>query len=319
MKFKVVPGDGLSQTLRSEIQSLANSINQRLDDSLATLAKQGEGKAKDWAATRLNSTRQQYESALNAVQIGPNKWAVTLDASAAHLEDGFPTFDMKPGLLNSKAIVKSGKNAGQPWVRRSKDGFRYAIVPMDQSGGGRGAGKQSPDSQIQQQNPVTRGTSGNLQRDGGKPEGLQTRGDLMSDMKSMIGKAGLRGITKDASGAPILGKVATVRANPSNPNSMTVNVTGQQSRTASMGTSLGGRPNQVNPLLNGLVKYQYEVKKRDGGTMVKSAYMTFRVVSEKQKSKWIHPGFMGVKIFDDLESWAQLTLPKLVEEALQAG
>lgn len=322
MKFKITPSESIGQNLRSEIVNLLNGINVDLNEGLKNIAQQGEAKAKDWAASRLSSTRQQYESALNAVQLGPNKWAIVLDASAAHLEEGYPSFDMKPGMLNSKAMVSTGSRAGQPWVRTSKEGYRYAYVPMDQSGTGKGAGRQNPDSQVQIQNPISKNSSGNLQRDMGPgARGLQSRGDLKNSLNIMINRGGLKGITKDGSGNPILGKVATMRSTTSGNMRVDMfnNGSKSNSRDVNLGTAMGGTQNEVDPLLNGAVKYQYEQKTKNGKTQVKSAYMTFRIVSENPNAKgqWKHPGFIGARIFPDLENWAEQALSKMVEELFQ--
>lgn len=322
MKFKITPSDSLGETLRSEIASLLGGINSRLDEELKVIAEQGEAKAKDWATIRLHSTRQQYESALNAVQIGPNKWAITLNASAAHLEEGYPAFDMKPGMLNSQALVSTGKNVGKKWVRTSKDGsFRYAIVPMDPTAAGHGAGQPSPDSQIQIQNPISRNTSGDLQRDKvndkmGPASGLQTRQELKDSTNMMIKAAG-PGYKKAESGTRIVNQ-------PGSMSQMAYIKPGQSMKQAlaagqgfSLGKSLGGRANQAEPLAIGVVKQTVEEKGKNGKMKTRTAYMTYRVVSDRSPG-WKHPGFWGARIFPDLEKWAEQTLPKLIEAALSA-
>jgi hypothetical protein len=311
MKFKINPANSIGQSLRSELLDLLGGINSQVNDGLASLTQQAEAKAKDYASTRLHATRQQYESALNAVQLGPNKWAIVLNADAAQLEEGYASYDMKPGMLNSNAIVQSGKNAGKKWVRTSKDGYKYAIVPMDQSNTGSGAGMNSPDSQVQIQNPVTNGPGG-LSRQGGVASGTQTRGDLKRDMNHMIKRAGAA-FKNAPSGTRLVG-------NPGNANEMKMVEPGQSMKDGmsfNLGKSLGGSSIPVNPLLNGLVKKTFEQKQKNGKTVTKSAYMTYRIVSEKQTGKWIHPGFSGAKIFPDLEQWAATALEKMVQEILQ--
>jgi hypothetical protein len=314
MKFKVTPGENIGVNLRSELINLLSGINASVNDGLAQLAQQGEAKAKDWAAIRLHSTRQQYESACNVVQLGPNKWAIVLNADAAHLEEGYASFDMKKGMLDSKAVVKTGKNAGKPWVRISKDGFKYAIVPMDQSGTGNGAGMNSPDSQVQIQNPVTMGQNGILGRSNGPGAvGTQSRGDLKADMDHMIKRANKVGFKNAPSGTRLVGGA--------NPNEMTMVQPGQKVSDGTpfnLGKSMGGRSIEGNPLLNGLVKNEFQQKQKNGKTVTKSAYMTYRVVSEKSKG-WIHPGFWGARIFPDLEQWASQALPRMIEDILRSA
>jgi len=319
MKFKITPGDALGASLRSELVSLLGGINSQLNRGLQDLAQQGEAKAKDWAATRLHRTRQQYELALNAVQLGPNKWAIVLDASAAHLEEGYASYDMKKGMLNSTSVVKEGSRRGQPWVRRSKDGYRYAVVPLDQSNTGHGAGMTNPSSEIQITNPVTQGPNGLTRQGGPKAQGQQTAGDLKADMDHMIKRANKVGFK----GAPSGTRLVPEKGGPT--GNMVMVKPGQTMREAlgegqgfNLGKSMGGRTIDANPLLTGLVKKTWDQKQKNGKVKTMNAYMTFRVVSEKSGG-WIHPGFWGARIFPDLEAWADRALSKMVEDILKSA
>jgi hypothetical protein len=76
---------------------------------------------------------------------------------------------------------------------------------------------------------------------------------------------------------------------------------------------------EVDKRTLGMTKYQYEVKNRNGGTTMKSAYMTFRIVSEDPKyaQKWIHPGFAGIHAFKDVQRWAEDTLDRMITEIIK--
>ena len=65
----------------------------------------------------------------------------------------------------------------------------------------------------------------------------------------------------------------------------------------------------------GINKFQYKV-----GNQVKTAYMTFRIVSEDpaHAHKWIHPGFQGVHAFREVEKWAESELDRMITDILSA-
>jgi hypothetical protein len=66
--------------------------------------------------------------------------------------------------------------------------------------------------------------------------------------------------------------------------------------------------------LQGLTRVrEYE---KEGGKLMSSAYLTFRVASTKQDagSKWRHPGFKGAQIFPDLERWADQEMDRIVAD-----
>jgi len=74
----------------------------------------------------------------------------------------------------------------------------------------------------------------------------------------------------------------------------------------------------THPYLKGLVRVR-EYKSQEhahqkGSGPISSSYYTFRIASEKQNpaEKWVHPGFVGVKIFPDVFQWAELELEQLI-------
>jgi hypothetical protein len=154
----------------------------------------------------------------------------------------------------------------------SKLGYKYRAIPMEQKGGGKA------------------GT---------------TRGDMLKDLKTLRKAFGDKGITKDPSGKPVLGKVMSFKKS-------------SLGRWSVSGAGAGYLPNQnlpqmpIHENLSGVVKYQFKHK----SGKVSSQFIVYRTVSEnpKQKDKWIHPGFAGVKIFRDLEDWAIRQLESRLKE-----
>jgi hypothetical protein len=59
--------------------------------------------------------------------------------------------------------------------------------------------------------------------------------------------------------------------------------------------------------------------KQGSGKPSSSAYLTFRVASEKQdaSSMWKNPGYAGVKIFPDLERWVDQQLDSIVADVFK--
>jgi hypothetical protein len=130
------------------------------------------------------------------------------------------------------------------------------------------------------------------QKGKGKPG--TTRGDMLRDLRTLRKAFGDKGITKNASGKAILGKALTF-----NRNSL--------GRWSASGAGAGALPKQelgqmpIHENLSGVVKYQFQYKSGKVG----SQFVVFRTVSENPnaKGKWKHPGFGGIRAFNDLENW----------------
>jgi hypothetical protein len=316
MKIKLEGLDTLGQELADEISDIGDTVASKINQGIKNLAFQAQGQAAKWAATRLYRTRQQYIDSLSVRQVGPGMYAVVLAAEAAHLEEGYTSFDMKPGLLKTGNVhgvnpdqlgdynkaIGANANGTKGGIRVSKDGYRYRAIPFDHSASVAAPTHPLHDAVVQKGQDTQ-----------------QTMGSLAADMKQMIKRTRLNGITKDANGNPIIGKVASVTPHGGSRNQVKVRMADGTERVTSLGQSLGGSDIQINPLLSGLTKYQYEERLRNGGTRVRTAYMTFRMVSEKQQGKWIHPGFDGAKVFPDLQQWAESEMVKMIERYLQAG
>jgi hypothetical protein len=75
-----------------------------------------------------------------------------------------------------------------------------------------------------------------------------------------------------------------------------------------------GRSN--NPMLDNLVKYQKNYKNKDTGKVTtQSVYINYRTISELGKD-WVHPGYDGLKAFEDAEKYALDQLDRIVKIVL---
>jgi hypothetical protein len=284
----------LGADLSDEISAIGGAVAQGINARVKKVAEDSRKKASMWADTRLSRTKQQYQNALSVKQVEPGVWAVILDADAAHLETGYGSFDMKPGLLHLGKDIPGNSN-----IKVSKSGFRYRAIPFDHS--------QAP---ANDEHPLHNAVVQKGQ------EQQTTMGSLADDLKMVLKQTGLNKTSRDANGNPIIGKVATVtpgkgfgdvivkRFGPGGGSTKTdLDVVGE--------TSI---PNILDPRLAGLTKYQFQPQ---GSKKVRTAYVTFRIVSEKQTGKWIHPGIDGARIFPDLAQWAERTLVEEIEKYLR--
>lgn len=92
--------------------------------------------------------------------------------------------------------------------------------------------------------------------------------------------------------------------------------------TDESGSPLEGKVAVVNkvkgfPELDRITKYQKIYKnEKTGAEAVQSIYMTFRTVSENGGS-WQHPGFKGLKAFDDAEKWIDSQIDEILNRLLK--
>lgn len=299
MKIKLSSPSDLGKRLKDAISGLAIDIEDELDEKLSLASKAAYDKAVELAKERLHRTADQYIRGLTLEQVAPNVFAVRLDPSVLHLEDGYDRFDMKPGLLHlTKSFkdlpktMKTGKDGKVGGIRMSKDGYRYRAIAFDK-------------------NPSAK---------------TKTGGSLAADLSSALKRAGLNKTTLDRSGMPVIGKVATIgQFNKQGPNGSEQGYKLTGHNGADIGTpdsQFGGQNAReirktkkwtgMDPRNAGVTKYQYEDDKGN----VKSAYLTFRMVSENPKyaSKWWHPGFKGVHILEDVQRWTEDVFAKMVDE-----
>lgn len=266
MRFKVSLAEQLALRIASAAGQITMARAKAAQQVMRELAEDTHNKAQEMAGQRLNSTRQKYIDNLSFDQVGDNHWALTLNADAAYLEEGYSTFDM----------IKAGLTRG-PKSKMSKKGHRYVSIPFEHA--------QAPGKSNHPQHdvPVQRGQQSET-----------TKGNLAKDLMRLKQSFGLKGTFKDQNGNPIYGKVFTVTKNPLGPMWNYSDVLGNKDTAIMEGK-------EIHKNLAGLTGIQYKA-----GSKTKTAYMTWRTASENPESagKWIHPGFDGAKIFPDLEQWA---------------
>jgi hypothetical protein len=273
----------LDATFREALASAGRQITKQAREAVeGAVSKLGEDtfqQAKVLANARLDKTAQLYVDSLDYQELGDGVVVITLREEAHHLEQGYPGFDMKPGLL---------KNA----KKKSKLGYRYRSIPMEKKGASK----------------VLRQGEGGAQF---SSLGAFQRNQVMGDLKALKKRFGLdrtnNFVDENGDAKPIIGKVATVSRDQTGRWSMTGPASANQ-----LNPSAGQQP--WSPHIAGVTKYQYKTK----GGRIASQFITYRTVSENpsQKSKWMHPGFDGAKIFPQLEQWAIQQLSRRVREAL---
>ena len=264
-----------------------------LDAQMAKVSTQAFEKAKELAAERLHRTKQQYIDSLTVQKVGPNVYVVRLDADAVHLEEGYGRYDMKPGLLG----LNSGTN--KPGVKTSKKGYKYRVIPFDQSGGA--AKKDSPlHNTIMQKDRSPDALLGDPGRTGKETK----MGDFATQFNALKKRA--NDIAKHVLPQDFKGRAWTIEKD--NFNSQKANVRFGNGQTMKM--NMGQK---IHENLFGLTNVR--APKEHGGKGVRSAYMTFRVVSENpaQAGKWWHPGFQGVHIIPDVQKWTEETFATIAE------
>jgi hypothetical protein len=118
------------------LEDLAPRLEDIVNETMAEVAYDTYLEIMKKAQTGLNSTKEDYLKGLSFTAIGRNSWVIELDGTWANkLEQGFPAYALKDVLLNSQKLVEhsSSSRAGEPWVRTSKRGKKYAAVPFEHS------------------------------------------------------------------------------------------------------------------------------------------------------------------------------------------
>lgn len=169
-------------------------------------------------------------------------------------------------------------------AKRAKDGSKYAVIPFEH------------------------GPKGPTQMTPAQATLLNT---IKAEMKNR--KIPYAGIEKAADGKAKLGLLHSFDITSSPVK--TADVPGQGK--GPIGQVMQG-PTGI-PLLKGVRVYQKEVDDKKGGTKIKKAIMTFRVVSSKHKEqgRWEHPGLDPVNLMEDgqkwaMEQWENLIAPQIV-------
>lgn len=178
--------------LGKSLEHIATSVEEEIQAAVKNLAYAAHAAmiARVQSMNLDAKNRADYLRGLTIKDLGDNAYMIALDGEWANkLEDGFPSYSMKDVLLKSTKIVQVGSRSGLPWVRKAKDGHKWAVVPFQHR----------------------------------QPKGGNKSGDLASDIKEMyaVNASGkiqnVSKIFKDVDGKPITGKVATVTG-AKNPN-----------------------------------------------------------------------------------------------------
>ncbi len=96
--------------LGKELENISAEVEATFKLAVAGLAQSAYSEVIRLANQRLKSTKQDYVNAVTFESVGENIYVITLNGKAANAtEDGYGSFDMKPGLLsgpNSKVTAK---------------------------------------------------------------------------------------------------------------------------------------------------------------------------------------------------------------------
>lgn len=123
----------IADKLQKDLENLAPRIEEELKGAVANLAQATYASMASQVQSMSMDpkNRQDYLRALKIEDLGEGSWLIYLDSEmASKLEEGFSPYSIKDKLLSSKKTVKVGSRAGQPWVRTSKKGKKYAAVPF---------------------------------------------------------------------------------------------------------------------------------------------------------------------------------------------
>ena len=180
LKLKVI-----AENLNKSLENLAPYVEQELLESVGNLSQAAYASmvAQVQAMSIDPKNRQDYLKGLQYQKIDDYNYMIYLEGDWANkLETGFSSYSIKDQLLGSKKTVGAGSRAGQPWVRTSSKGKKYAAVPFEQ-----------------------------------KPFSGENTGDLAEEIKKLTAK-NMQGkeqrITKtfkDLDGNAIRGKAATIK------------------------------------------------------------------------------------------------------------
>lgn len=174
-----------AEKLGKSLEGLAPKIEEELNQAVRNLAHSAYAamisQMQGMAASPEN--RMAYLKALKFTELGNDTYLIHLQGSEANrMEQGYGSYSIRDLLMKSQKIVQVGSRSGEPWVRKAKDGHKWAVVPMEHK-----------------QNKV--GSKG---------------GDLATDIKQMFAlnskgeKQKFTQIFKDIDGKPIHGKVAVI-------------------------------------------------------------------------------------------------------------
>lgn len=298
MKIKLSSPDAIIDAIKNAISGMNSGLEGELDAQMAKVSKQAYEKAKEFAAQRLFKTKQQYLDNLSMYKVGQNVYAIRLEADAVHLDTGYPRYDLKPGLLG---LNSGGTKKG---VKISKKGYKYRVIPFTPEGAPAKASHPQHNS-IMQHDRTPDSAMGDPGRGPGSsnPSQATKQGDFSSQFNALK-KSG----NKVAAGLPtnFRGRAWSVEAHPTDSKMANIRTSNGNVKSVNMGRD-------VHPNLIGMSNMRAPAD--TGGSKVRSAYVTFRVVSENpsQAGKWWNPGYVGAHIMPDVQRWTEDTFSNMAD------
>ena len=310
MKLKLVP-DNAGEALAAEIASLSGSMQTGINGIVREVAEMTMHQAQALARSRLHSTKEAYERALQFTEVSDGIYSIVLDPEFSYLEEGYPSFDMI-----QRGLARGAKS------KVSKKGYRYVRIPFDHNQGA--ATSQNP-AVAQQPVQIYQAKVGNVMATSMK--------DLMKHEKDVLKQSGLKGTVSDGNGNPAIRSrevsngqggtrtqyqpVAAILPDPNNKASFI--------KRDYVNRTSDGKPTDthyriphekhLDHRISGLMIIQHPIKMKNGKTKIGRSYMTIRTATEGPKGagKWIHPGFEGAKIFPILQATAEQALMAKLE------
>lgn len=229
--------------LKNRLAYIGQESIDELEEEVANLAMTLYSRAQALAEEKLHSGVAEYIDALSISESregGLTTYTIKLDPSANKWEEGFPSYDMKEGLL-------AGPNSSL-----GVNGARYNTVPFEHT-------------------PYNKGPAG------------PTVTALKQSAQKAIAMYGLNEIIKTSGNKVLQGKVGVINDKRFNAN------------------------------IQGMTKYQ-----SGQGKKAKSTFMTFRRVSDNSDpDSWIHPGFEGIHLFEELSSMAEEEMDNIIKRFLR--
>lgn len=124
--------------LQKSLEGIGPALEQEINAAVKDAAYAAYASIVAKAQAELNTTREDYLSGLQFIDLGNNEYVITLNGERADsIEDGYPSYNLVPGLLKSTKTVEVGQRAGQSWVQQSqpkgknKETHKYAHVPLE--------------------------------------------------------------------------------------------------------------------------------------------------------------------------------------------
>ena len=124
----------IAEKLGKDLEKAADSVTRELQTAIKDLASAAYANivAHVQSSSMGDSNKKDYLKALQFQSIGNDSYLIYLDGQwPTNLDEGFGPYSIKDVLLRSQKKVGVGPRAGEPWVRESKEGNKYAAVPFE--------------------------------------------------------------------------------------------------------------------------------------------------------------------------------------------